>query len=110
MSRRLYERDFSGPCYVYCLFDPKRHRAFYIGITQMHPTWRLYAHEKDRSSAAWFKLNVLLDAGWRRDQILKIYRKCNDRNAALRLEHSLIVSTTGLVNKDRRKYQMWHAA
>lgn len=32
------------------------------------------------------------------------------RNAALRLEHSLIVTLRALVNKDRRKYQMWEAA
>lgn len=107
--RRLYERDFSGPCWVYCLIDPGKRRPFYIGISQ-NPWDRYDSHRHDRTSAAWAKLNELLNAGYVKQQVFKIYKRCCDRNAALSLEHRLITATPELLNRDRRLSQVYEPA
>ena len=103
--RQLHERDFSGPCYVYCLFDPPKRRPFYVGISK-YPFYRFEQHRRDQCSAAWPTLNRLLNEGYEAGRIYKIYKKCSDRNAALELEYKLITTTPGLVNKERRRFRM----
>lgn len=106
MSRRLHEKDLSGHCYVYCLIDPRNNKPFYIGVSK-YPWGRLNAHASDRCSAAWPVVRSLLDAKVRPDEILKIYKRCPDRNSALDLEHRLISTTPGLVNLCRTRSQMF---
>jgi predicted GIY-YIG superfamily endonuclease len=96
----------SGPCYVYCLFDPMRRKPFYIGIAS-NPWNRFDGHRHDCGSAAWRILNQLLEAGYQRQMILKIYKKCPDRQAALDLEYSLVTSTKGLLNRSRVHQRMF---
>ena len=106
--RRLHEKDLSGPCYVYCLVNPWNKRPFYIGISS-NPWARFDSHLHDAASAAWPVLRILVkQEGVERDRILKIYKECADRNAALALEHSLITTTPKLVNRDQRRYRMWN--
>lgn len=106
--RPPHQKDLSGPCFVYCLVNPRNGKPFYIGISS-NPWSRFESHVHDASSAAWPVLRILVkQERIERDRILKIYRECPDRNAALQLEHRLIASTPKLVNKDRRRYQMWN--
>ncbi len=101
IMRALHEKDLTGPTYVYCLFDPRNRRPFYIGISK-YQWYRFEQHKQDPSSSAWAPLNALLQKGFSPQCIYKIYKKCPNRNAALELEHRLINSTPGLVNCERR--------
>lgn len=108
MSRRLHEKDLSGPCYVYVLMNPGNKRPIYIGISS-NPWGRFDAHCNDPCSAAWPALRIMVGSGlFHRDEILKIYKVCTDRNEALDLEHRLIMTTPGLLNRDKRRYRMWN--
>jgi predicted GIY-YIG superfamily endonuclease len=88
------------PCYVYCLVDPwkRGNPPFYIGISN-NPWYRFYSHCHDRCSAAYDALQILLMMKEPRDRILKIYKKCPNRRAAIELEHRLVTSTPKLLNR-----------
>ncbi|MCK1445407.1 GIY-YIG nuclease family protein [Bradyrhizobium sp. 48] len=93
----------SEPCYVYVLVNPADGKPFYIGISN-NPWYRFYSHQHDRCSAAWDFLNFLTEnEGFERNQILTIYRKCESRSEAFDLEHRLVTSTPGLLNRPYRR-------
>ena len=101
-QRRLYERDFSGPTWVYVIVDPRTRRPFYVGIT-MYLWYRFDQHRTDPGSAAWGRINELLAAGYAPNRIYKPYRCCADRNEALRLEYKLITAIPDLLNRSRQR-------
>jgi len=104
-TRRLHEKDLSGPCYVYRLLYPLDQKPFYVGISK-NPWSRFDNHMHDPCSAAYPILRQI-SVGANRDQILEIYKECVDRNTALDLEFHLITTTPGLVNRCRKRSQMF---
>lgn len=93
----------SEPCFVYVLVDPRHGKPFYVGISN-NPWYRFYSHQHDRTSAAWGFLTFLLEnEGIESSRILKIYRKCKTRREAFDLEHNLVTSTPGLLNRPYRR-------
>jgi predicted GIY-YIG superfamily endonuclease len=105
-SRSPYVKDLSGPTWVYVIVDPRNRKPFYVGITK-YLWYRFDQHRTDSGSAAWPRVNELLAAGYSPVRIHKPYRLCADRNEALRLEHRLINSIPGLLNRERRLSQMF---
>lgn len=99
----VYEKTLLGPCYVYVLFNPLTNEPFYIGISQ-NPWYRFYQHCHDPCSAAWNYLGYLTEnCGCHQDDILHIYKRCPDRQTALYIEHDLVTSTAGLLNKPYKR-------
>lgn len=99
--------DLAGLCSVYFLFDPRTRKPFYVGISK-YPYGRFRAHQRDPASEAWPIVSDLVENGFSQDQILKIYKVCRDRNAAWELEHKLIHTVRGLINKDRRRFRVFN--
>jgi predicted GIY-YIG superfamily endonuclease len=93
------------PTFVYALVDPRTQAWFYVGITIM-PEARLQNHRTDRSSAAWERIQEIERAGFECE--MDIVAEYADRNEALRLEYDLIMSSDGLVNRDRGFRQMFN--
>jgi len=98
-----YSQDLSGPCAVYCIVNPLTRNPFYVGISKW-PWVRFDQHRHDRSSAAWGNLTLWLEL-FPPGHIFKIYKWCEDRNAALALEHRLICAVPGLLNRDFNRYR-----
>lgn len=90
------------PCYVYVLMNPDNKRPFYIGISE-NPWDRFEAHRRDPCSSAWPAMRLLFDGRdlFQRDEVLKVYKRCRDRQSAIDVEFNLINSTPGLLNKAR---------
>src|SRR5580765_6105397 len=105
---RLHEKDLSGPCAVYVMVVPTSRKPFYVGISK-YPWARFDQHRHDPGSAARGCLNAWLKI-FPAGHIFKIYKWCRSRNEALALEHRLISTTPGLLNRDRRRYQMFDYA
>jgi hypothetical protein len=100
----------STPCYVYVLINPGSKKPIYIGISQ-NPWERFYQHLHDPCSSVWRALRIMFDGRGRglfhRDEVLKIYKCCPDRQSALDLEYKLINSTPNILNKARYHQRCW---
>ena len=102
MYRPLRDMKFMDePCYVYVLIDPISEKPFYIGISN-NPIYRFECHSKERWSAAYPALRLLLGDHCR-EEILWIYKKCETRSEAFEIEYRLVTSTPGLLNRPYKR-------
>jgi predicted GIY-YIG superfamily endonuclease len=100
------EKRLDGECWVYILFDPLKKKPIYIGISR-DPWLRWKQHISDPGSGAWRRVRELRAVGISQQQILKLYKRCKDRNEAAAIEFRLIETTPGVLNKTKGK--MWGA-
>lgn len=96
------KKEEAPPCYVYFLVDPRSCDPFYVGMSD-NPWYRFYSHCHDCCSAAYYKLMELTECGYDEKHILVIHKECQDRKEAFDVEHRLIVTMAGLLNRDKRK-------
>jgi hypothetical protein len=96
------QKNLTGKCYVYRLIDPRSGAPFYVGISK-NPWSRFDGHRNDPGSGGWPKVRELLKAGFARADILHIHTWCENREAAYKLEHQLITTTEGLLNRNRTR-------
>ena len=99
-------KQLGGECWVYSLWFPPKKKPFYFGISR-NPWVRFDNHRSDPACGGYPYVARLLKLGYQRDQILKIYKRCKDRNEAAELEFRLIETTGGVINLTKGKY--WRA-
>lgn len=85
---------------IYGLKDPREDEFdfFYIGISQW-PKIRFEQHKKDRSSAAWERIQEICSIGL--ECRMEALRVLPTRQQALEYEQFLISQISGLVNRAR---------
>lgn len=97
-----------GPCFVYALVDPRNNwQPFYIGVS-VHPWCRFQGHHHDRSSAAWERIQEIIEDGLECE--LELIEEFTTRTEALSLEYRLISSLPDLVNVERRRFLHYPSA
>lgn len=82
--------------YVYEIVDPRGSVVFYIGKTST-PNARFAAHKSDPASAAFYRLKVIAEAGFKPE--MNVIAEFGSEAGALDYEGYLISKTPGLVNR-----------